>query len=210
MLHSSALEWHQTKEEVLAGEAVAGHWRVLSHTLEQEENLISQRIWLQEIDRGQYALILNFAHPSNRQSLDAFWRSGTEVEATLFYYAGALPLRALATDVVTKTSLTSVAHLLPIAEALHSYQQGVAQNPWLTRYPFFLANVIPGAAQQRSAPQGFIYDQTQHLLPLSRKAKSIWQLLSITGAHPAHLFGEWLDDGLLPLGLWYEGRYWAL
>ena len=35
-------------------------------------------------------------------------------------------------------------------------------------------------------------------------------LLSISGGAPVQLFGEWLDDGLLPLGLWHAGRYQSL
>jgi hypothetical protein len=202
--------WHQSKEEVLAGPAVTGEWRVLSHTLEQEETLISQRVWLQEVTRGDFALILNFAHPSNRQTLDTRWRVGAEVKATLYYYTSAIPLRALADGVTHHAAMRPVTAVDQVTDALHRYQQALAHQPWLTRYPLWLANVVVGVTTTDPAMTAFVYDEEHHLLPLSRRAKTVWQLLSITGGQPTQLFGEWLDDGLLPLGLWHEGRYWAL
>lgn len=201
--------WHQPKEEILAGQPTHGIWRVLSYNVEPEENLLSQRVWLQECTSGDYALILNFAHPSNRHTLDSFWRVGVEVAATLYYYAGAVPLRALATEVAQRHPLTAVAASSSVADALQQYQEALAHNPWLMRYPLSIANVVVGLEQGEEAKL-FVYDQERHLLPISRKAKSGWHLLGITGGHPALLFGEWSDDGLLPLGLWQEGRYWAL
>jgi len=205
----SLIGWHQSKEELLAGQPVHGIWRVLSHTVEPEEPLLAQRVWLQERTSGAYALILNFAHPSQRQSLDTFWRVGVEVAATLYYYTAAVPLRVLATEVTAASAITEVAAGASVADALQQYQTALAQNPWLTRYPLWLADVVVGLAQ-REGTQLFVYDKERHLLPISRKAKSGWQLLSLTGGNPVHLFGEWLDDGLIPLGLWQEGRYWAL
>ncbi len=201
--------WHQTKEEILAGQPVQGIWRVLSNNVEPEENLLSQRVWLQECTSGDYALILNFAHPSNRQTLEPFWRVGVEVAATLYYYGGAVPLRALATEVMGENPMAQVVAGASVADALHRYQEALSHNPWLTRYPLWLADVVVGLDQSEGT-QLFVYDGERHLLPISRKAKSGWQLLGLTGGNPTQLFGEWLEDGLLPLGLWQEGRYWAL
>ena len=202
--------WHQSKEEVLAGVPVTGNWQVMSHDLTQEDNLISQRVWLQRIVDGQHALILNFAHPSNRHSLDTFWRPGSTVQATIFYYGGSVPMRALATDVVTQSIMTDISHLHSVSTALGMYQQGVAQNPWLTRYPLSLGHVTVGLQRPGLADGAFVYDREQRMLPLSSQCKVLWQLLSISGGCPIQLFGEWLDDGLLPLGLWHEGRYWTI
>ncbi|MEZ4677758.1 MAG: SWIM zinc finger family protein [Caldilineaceae bacterium] len=202
--------WHQSREEVLAGEAIPGQWAVMSHSLEQAENLYSQRVWLQHTTNGRYALILNFAHAGNRQTLDTFWQVGTVVDATIYYYGGTVPLRALATAVAAVAPLSSMIHTDSIGNALAAYRQGMTQNPWLTRFPLALTNVAVALEQPGNADTPFVYDQAQHQLPLSKRAKTLWQLLSITGGHPVQLFGEWLDDGLLPLGLWHEGRYWTL
>jgi hypothetical protein len=100
---------------------------------------------------------------------------------------------------------------LPLVSALERYRHGLAHNPWLTRYPLFLADV---AAHTLEQPKGkvawFLGSEPAALLPLSRRAKNQWLLLSITGGAPAHCFGEWLEDGFLPLGLWSAERYWPL
>jgi SWIM zinc finger len=203
--------WHQPREEVLTGEAVQGRWQVLSHTTEKEEALLHQRVWLRNPQFDRYALILNFAHESNRQSLDAFWRCGTEVDCTLYYYASNRPLRALATDVKTIADIPAFTGAQELAPALGSYQQALAQNPWLTRYPLLLADVlIQNGAHGPEKAQWFLSDTQGMSLPLSRRAKNQWLLLSITGGAAAPCFGEWLEDGFLPLGVWSAGRYWAL
>ena len=203
--------WYQSRDEVLAGEALRDQWLVLSHTIESEETLLSQRVWLYGVQTRRYALILNFAHPSNRQSLDSFWRPATAVLANLFYYAEAIPLRAIATAIQPVDMPAGLISGAPIATALSGYQCALAQNPWLTRYPLLLADVVVGLAPADGAGgEWFVYDQAQQMISLSRKSKRQWQLLSISGGAPVQLFGEWLDDGLLPLGLWQAGRYWPL
>lgn len=203
--------WHQPREEVLTGEAVQGRWQVLSHTIEKEEALLSQRVWLRNPHLDRYALILNFAHESNRQSLDAFWRCGTEVDGTVYYYASSTPLRALATDVKTIASIQQFTGAREPAAALRTYQQGLAQNPWLTRYPLLLADVmVQNDAHHSGKERWMLVDSQNKALPISRRARNQWLLLSITGGAPAHCFGEWLDDGFLPLGVWCAERYWSL
>lgn len=203
--------WYQSRDEVLAGAAIRDHWLVLSHTIESEETLLSQRVWLYGVQTRRYALILNFAHPSSRQSLDNFWRPGAAVLANLFYYAGVTPLRAIATAIQPLNLPTDVIVGAPIAAALSGYQRELAQNPWLNRYPLLLADVVVGFAPASSLGcEWFVYDGAQRMLSLSRKSKRQWQLLSLSGGAPIQLFGEWLDDGLLPLGLWQAGRYWPL
>jgi hypothetical protein len=203
--------WHQLREDVMSGEPVHGRWQVLSVNLEKEEAIFNQRIWLRQTTSDRYALILNFAHESNRQSLDAFWRVGAEVEATLYYYASSTPLRAVATAVKSVAPIEQLTGALPLVSALECYRQGLAHNPWLTRYPLLLADV---AAHTLEQPKGkvawFLGSEPAALLPLSRRAKNQWLLLSITGGAPAHCFGEWLEDGFLPLGLWSAERYWPL
>ena len=207
----TAIGWYQAREEVLAGEPVHGPWHVLSHMLEKEDALLSQRVWLRHCTDGRYALILNFAHESNRQALDALWRVGAEVDCSLYYYASSTPLRALATDVKIIANMGQLPATLDGKAALQTYQQALSRNPWLTRYPLLLADAITQSTQQPNGKaEWFLGHGEGGALPLSRRAKSHWLLLSLTGGAPAHCFGEWLDDGFLPLGVWCAERYWPL
>lgn len=214
--------WHQSKEELVQSTPVPDQWRVLSHTLTQEETLISQRVWLRGETTGRFALILNFAHPSNRQSLDTVWRVDSTASATLYYYRSAVPLRAVATDVAIAPnhpanlqSTTNPATQSPnkygtIAAALQQRRQWMAALPWLSNSPLLLGTVRVAVDQQSGSKQAFLCDQDSTLLPVSTKCKSLWLLLSISGGCPFDLFAEWLDDGVLPLGIWHEGQYWPL
>lgn len=207
----TAIGWYQSREDVLAGEPVHGRWQVLSHLLEKEDALLNQRVWLRHCTDGRYALILNFAHESNRQPLDAFWRVGAEVDCTLYYYASSTPLRALATDVTTSANMGQLTATLDGKAALHTYQQAMSVNPWLTRYPLLLADAIMQTTPHPNGnAQWFLGHTAGGALPLSRRAKNQWLLLSLTGGAPAHCFGEWLDDGFWPLGVWVAERYWSL
>ncbi|MBX3013224.1 MAG: SWIM zinc finger family protein [Caldilineaceae bacterium] len=203
--------WTQPREDVLTGEGVPGPWLVLSHTVEQGESLLQQRVWLRHQHQERYALIVNFAHASNRQSLDAFWRCGSEVACTIYYYAATIPLRAVATAAKVLGPINYLGGAHRIHTAFRVYQQSLAQQPWLTNYPLLLADVVaqyqPNGTRQA---QWWLGDGQTASLPLSRRAKNQWLLLSITGGNPAHCFGEWLDDGFLPLGLWAAERYWSL
>lgn len=203
--------WTQTREEVLAGPPIHGRWQVLSHTIEQEDTLVQQRAWLYNSENDRYALILNFAHESSRQSLDTFWHCGAEVVCTVYYYASSTPLRALATEVKRVAAMTQITGARAVDAAVYTYQQGLTHNPWLTRYPLLLADVVAQLAAQGSGkPQWWMGNNQTGSLPLSRRAQSQWRLLSITGGAPTHCFGEWLEDGFLPLGIWSAERYWAL
>lgn len=206
----TAIGWYPSREEVLAGEPVAGRWQVLSHTVEKEETLLNQRVWLRNRSDGRYALILNFAPESNRQSLDAFWRCGAEVECTLYYYMASTPLRALATGVKTVEPIGQLPASLDAKAALRTYQHALSTNPWLTRYPMLLADAVAQFTRHKGKEQWMLGNPQSGALPLSRRAKNQWLLLSITGGAPAHCFGEWLDDGFWPLGVWATERYWPL
>lgn len=206
----TAIGWHQPREEVLTGPPVPGRWQVLSHTIEKEEGLLNQRVWLRQSNADRYALILNFAHESNRQSLETIWRCGAEVEGTLYYYSSSTPLRAVATEVKSVADMAHLSGPLAVTTALRTYQQGLTVNPWLTRYPLLLADVTLQAPVELGKANWWLGNAAQGALPLSRRAKNQWLLLSLTGGAPAHCFGEWLDDGFLPLGLWTAERYWPL
>ncbi|MFN8490459.1 MAG: SWIM zinc finger family protein [Caldilineaceae bacterium] len=204
--------WAQSKEDVVSGPAVRGRWRVLSQQFETTEGIINQRVWLQNAASQQFALLLNFAHESNRQSLDAHWQPGEQVDGDLCFYASAVPLRASVTQLHKAGHFIELTDALPLQAALQRYQQGLAQQPWLTRFPLLLAQVVVLRTVAADETQRwFLADSQQQQLPLNRRCKQQpWQMLSITGGAPAHIFGEWQDDGFWPLGLWHEARYWTL
>lgn len=204
--------WSQRTEDLINTPATGGYWRVLSQQFETNEGIINQRVWLQNAASQQFALISNFAHESNRQTLDTHWQTGEQIEGDLCFYASAVPLRAIVTRTQKAGHFAELAGGLPVQTALQQYKQGLAQQPWLNRFPLLLADVV---VQRTRATNGtshwFLVDSQQQQLALNRRCKQqLWQMLSITGGRPAHVFGEWQDDGFWPLGLWHEAHYWTV
>lgn len=204
--------WTQSKEELLATPATAGHWCVLSVRNEVTEALVNQRIWLQQVENGRFALLLNFAPLAARQALELHWRVGTQVAAELHFYASATPLRALAAAVTPLGPITQLPSATLLAPALQRYKTELAHNPWLTRFPLLLDQVmVHGDQTGPGKGRWLIYDPARHCLPLSSRCQEQpWQILSLTGGKPCQLFGEWQEEGFLPLGLWHDGQYHGL
>ena len=86
---------HRRKADILAGgEPVRDHWSVLARRDPDHDRIRSRRMWLRGARTGSYALVLSFA-PAG-QPLDDSLTVGTEAEADLVFYPGAVPLRAVA------------------------------------------------------------------------------------------------------------------
>ncbi|GIN03288.1 SWIM zinc finger family protein [Planomonospora venezuelensis] len=187
-----------TREEVLAGETVRDVWDVLGRRDEEQERLISRRVWLRGRTTGRAALVLSFA-PTG-QALDASLVTGTAMDAELAFYPGTAPLRALvaarhaAAPAAPPPGSTPEAVLGEIAAAL-------AGDPWTDSWPVVLDAVVPmrnGAWLLGGADGG---------LPLHPSAGTPWRLVAASGGHPLTVAAEWTPGGLRPLSTWdEEGR----
>ncbi|MEU6779929.1 SWIM zinc finger family protein [Nonomuraea angiospora] len=188
------------KEEVLAGAAVRDQWDVLGRRDEEQDRLISRRVWLRGRRSGRAALVLSFAPQG--QPLDASLVTGTTIEADLTYYPGAAPLRALvatrhdlgADDAVRYGSGAggAVAGAPPGVspeQALDEVAGVLGEDPWTESWPLVLAGVVPG----RDSIGG---------LPLHRAARDPWRLIAVSGGRPVTVAVEWTPRGLRPLTTW--------
>ncbi|WP_246239671.1 SWIM zinc finger family protein [Acrocarpospora corrugata] len=81
------------KEYVLAQPPVRDHWQVIACRDEDRDRLLSRRVWLHGRATGRIALILSFAPVG--QPLDSSLVLGTTIDASLCFYPGSAPLRAL-------------------------------------------------------------------------------------------------------------------
>jgi hypothetical protein len=185
-------------EDVLAGPAVRDSWQVLGHIEVADETLTTRRTWLRGAASGRFALLLAFA-PAGR-GLPADLIAGTELDADLHHYPGALPLRALlGTRHGASTPLPAAAGT-SVAEALAWRAAALAAEPWRETVPVVLADVAPTA-------DGLLADPAGDALPLVTGTP--WWLLAAAGGHPATVVAELGRDGLRPLAAWAEGRYVA-
>lgn len=87
--------WPLDQADVLAsGERVEDRWAVLAAVIEEREGrLMERRVWLQGERTGRRAWLLEHAHGG--KGFNGLWVPGSGVTATLAFYPGASPLRAL-------------------------------------------------------------------------------------------------------------------
>ncbi|PWV48589.1 MULTISPECIES: SWIM zinc finger family protein [Nocardiopsis] len=189
-------------EEVLAsGERVRDTWRVLGHhDALTPDRMRSRRQWLHGGSTGRLALSLTFARPT--QTPDSVFRPGTEFEGELAFHPDGR--RAVRVGQGTE----GPASRPPgggVDQALDSFAEALAEDPWLEAWPVVLENAVPARAEG-----WHLADPTGASLPLNQG--ELWRLLAATGGRPATIAAEWSPGtGLSPMTLWdADGKAVAL
>lgn len=204
----TVIGWTQKQEELLNDETVPtqrDQWLILGKRIVEEDQLKIQRVWLWGQTHQRLALGLSFSVMN--QPLDVSLVPGTCLDADLVFFPSAYPLRALVkTRHASPEAIPAFAGFETIALALSAWQQALAQQPWITTFPFPLLNVhvLP------SENQWFVMDQSGDSLPISPNFEKAWELLALAGGHPVDLCGEWDAQIFVPLSVFAEGRFWPL
>jgi hypothetical protein len=126
---------------------------------------------------------------------------GTNIDASLCFYPGVRPLRALVAQRHGEPGPLPPPEGVSIDAALWEYAAAVADEPWLDRWPMLLGGVTP---VERGG--WLLVDPTGAALPLALDPDATWRLVAACGGAPATIAGEWSASGLRPIGLWTEGR----
>jgi SWIM zinc finger len=189
--------WTVATEDVLAGERVRDVWAVVGQITAEDDRLRSQRTWLRGLNTHRDALVLAFA-PAG-QVLDPGVGFGTVVDASLAFYPGAAPLRAI---VAEKHGNPSPLERLPgydsADEALAARARALALNPWLDRFPVGLRDVVP-------AREPVLADSQGGALSLAARFDRR-PLVALSGGHRVDVFGELDGNELMPLAASTDGR----
>ena len=189
--------------DVLAGgQPVRDHWQVLARRDLEQDRIRSRRTWLRGRKTGRDALLLSFAAAG--QALDDSLAVGTDADADLVFYPGAVPLRAVVLarhdggdgGGGRRTGGT-------IAGLLAGYAAALAADPWLDSW-LAVVEVTPSRA-----PAPAVRDAAGDALPLHPGAGDCWPLFALSGGRPVTLAGEWTPRGLWPLTAWDEAG-WAV
>jgi len=186
-------------EDVLATPPIRDRWQVLGQVDSDEGAITTRRVWLRGADSGRFALVLSFAAPG--QSLTADLLPGTVLDASLCFYPGSAPLRALVQERHgPPRPLTEPSGAASLRQSLAGWSSMLAAEPWRQDAPMLLADVVPSA-------DGFVTDAAGEALPLAPGHREPWWLLAAAGGLPATLAAEWSPSGLRPLAAWADGRY---
>jgi hypothetical protein len=182
--------------EVLAGgQPVRDHWQVLGRRDVDQDRVRARRSWLRGRKTGRPALVLSFA-PAGA-GLDDSLTPGTDIDADLVFYPGAVPLRAIVQarhDTVNGSPPDGDS----VTGLLAGYAAALAEDPWLDTWPAVL-DVTPARS-----PGPAVSDAAGDALPLHPEAGICWTLLALSGGRPVTVAGEWTPRGLWPLTAWDE------
>ena len=144
------------------GPPVRDHWQVLARRDLEQDRIRARRTWLRGRETGRDALLLSFAAAG--QALDDSLIVGTDADADLVFYPGAVPLRAV---VLARHDASDDASdggppdggppdggppdAGPVAGLLAGYAAALAADPWLDNWPAVLA-VTPAHAPGPGRP----------------------------------------------------------
>jgi SWIM zinc finger len=178
------------------GQPVRDHWQVLARRDLEQDRIRARRTWLRGRKTGRDALLLSFAAAG--QPLDDSLTVGTDADADLVFYPGAVPLRAIV-QARHDDSDGEPPDGGPVAGLLAGYAAALAADPWLDSWPAVL-EVTPARA-----PAPAVRDADGDAVPLHPGAGDCWPLFALSGGRPVTLAGEWTPRGLWPLTAWDEG-----
>ena len=196
------LGWPLEKETVLAqSPGVQDRWQVIGLIQEERDNnMHERRVWLRGQQSGQYALLLEHAFAG--RGFEQSWLCHSVHQATLAFYPGAAPLRALV--------VSSTAEIAPPPEpatpgkpdaaadspeqAWIALAQRIAANPWIPLHPLQCHDATPWRDGD-----SFGLDWAGKHLPLTLSEAQGWALLALSGGAPLSVMGEWNGEMLRPL-----------
>jgi hypothetical protein len=213
----SRVGYPTSRKEVLARPAVTDQWAVLGVRDLADGPVPGRRLWLRGRDCGRWAMLLTFGAPGGAggwQDPDtARLRPGTELHASLHYYPGQPPMRAVAGERHAQPVPVRCPDAAGDADAVVAeYATALEQDPWLTMWPALLTGT-PVVPAEGSGPGGggrrgtrwHLVDRAGAALPLAER-ESLWTLLAVSGGSPVTVAAEWHPDGLLPLTVWHGNR----
>ncbi|TAE47733.1 MAG: SWIM zinc finger family protein [Bacteroidetes bacterium] len=197
--------WTKSKEDILAQEGIADQWQILSRQVENEDNLITERVWLYGSASEKHALLLNFY--AGNQVPEAFFLPGRSVYAELVFYPAAIPQRAL----VKKQGVSQPPDLPQqgisrTGELLNQVADVLAASPFCEKIPFVLSGFRIVMDGTRAF---FLCDEEAIALPLANTEESCWQMLALSKGLTFNCFATYENQQLRIHSLWKEQHFFA-
>lgn len=186
-------------EQVLATPALRDQWQVIGVRDEIDDRITTRRVWLRGRESRRPALVLSFAGYGQPLAVDLV--VGTMIDASLCFYPGAAPLRALVAERhAAPAPCARPAPAVGVQAALAEYAHAIAAEPWLTNWPVLIEGVFaPG-------PRWQFVDAAGDALPLHPAAAEPWSMFAAAGGDLGCLAAEWTSAGLRPLTLFHAAE----
>ena len=183
-------------DDVRREPAVRDHWHVLATRVTEDNRVYTRKVWLRGRTSERWAILLDFAHGTQRFP-SAAPTVGTAVDADLHFYPAAAPLRA---QLGTQHGLPAQISSLPGTDldgALADYADALAADPWTRSWPMVLDAVTPTCA----ADGWHLVDGHGRALPLGGGDNDRWRLLAVAGGRPLTVCGDWDGRSVTPVAM---------
>jgi hypothetical protein len=186
----TALGFSLKQEDVLASQpGVRDLWHIAGQTVDMAEKIMERRTWLYGENSGRFALLLEFAHPS--RPFTTMYPLGRCFQGEVVFYPSAYPQRALISGTngyIQPANRLAAFACQGVEQALSSYADALARNPFLDRIPAGIPRAWPTRAG--------LVDPSGRLLPLAHTPQSQW-LQAVMGGDWMPVFGEWDGENFL-------------
>lgn len=189
------------RDDVLAdpeARRATGRWEVVGEQIQtRRDGLVSHATWFLGLsletpdrpvtDQPPFALLLDF-YPASAGRREVSFTVGTQYSATMVYYPGSVPLRAIALDLTPADDLTPwpvIADADPLLQTLPYLDA----TPWQLEFPLLLPNGRIGVVHDGKQPdRRWWISQSGDGLPLSPKASNN---AAVLGLQLRQAFGVW-------------------
>jgi hypothetical protein len=202
----STIGWTQNQDALRERDGLRDHWQVVGYRATEVEQLRVQSTWLLGQASKRIALLLDFA--AGNQPLTASFVTGQVLDATVVWFDGEPPLRAILRERhgPGKAAL-DLSHFAALPTGVQAeYAAQLARCPWLERWPLVLG---PVHAVMRDG-QCRLVDGTGCSLRLPTAFRHGWALRALSTRGPLHLFGEWDGQVFDPVTVSCAGEWFSL
>lgn len=194
----------KSKEDVLKEIPIRDQWVVCTKIQEEENYLITEKIWFFGIETKKFALHLNF-YPKNQVPEQVF-SAGTTVTADVHYYPSAAKLRVLPSNIIQTTPTSLVTGIQTTEELFGIAANNLSINPLQNSIPAILTNF----KLIFSASKWYLADEEGYYLTIRNNEMICWNILSITLGNKFTSFVTYEEGKTEIHAIWYEQKYYSL
>lgn len=195
--------------ESSTAETLTDTFWVLARQTTTEEDLTVQRSFLYGFRSGRFALILNFAYKNG--PIQTLLVPGTQTDATLVFYPGRWPYRAVLKNNETRSRPAPTQTPVGLADwsaAQQALTDVLSRSPWADEVP----QIVSGLSVAGAGDRHYLRDANGLSQPLDPgwPAESFFHYLALTGGRAATVALLQSETHILPLGVWVDDGYYCL
>lgn len=180
-------------EDVLQTAGVSDDWAVIGMSDSENDQVSTRRVWLWGAKSNRPALVLFFA--TGGAALQSNLYPGTVISATLHFYPGSYPMRAVVGERATADEPLNPGLLATDTSdaARQRWLQALSADPWLDRIPAIVSGRLLHDGTQ------LWFGEEQSSLPVLGNKLDRYQLLHLTTGATCVVAGELSAAGLRPM-----------